>query len=372
MKLPVDALNRACRAAAASIGIAFFVPLLSTQVLNDALADYRPIHSASGTVRICGSPQMAELLKLYQSGFAAVQPNVRFENKLDSTLAAVSGVSADRAEIGLLGRELWPSEAQAFTALKGHPPITIKIAMGSYDVPKATFALMVFVPRDNPISSLSLDQLEMIFADSAISIHTWGELGMTGTWAKRPIHLYGFAKDNDKAQIFRRLAFKQNESWAAALKEFSNAPGPNGADAGELILRAVANDPDGIGISNVHYATPAVRALPLSARPGSLPVPPTRDAVAAGAYPLTRAVYMVVDPDIFASSDVESPVAEAVAEFLRFVLSKQGARAVLKEGNYLPLTPAMARNELTVLLDLLRSRGMAARINPTLDLDWSA
>jgi phosphate transport system substrate-binding protein len=222
---------------------------------------------------------MGDLLKLYERGFAKLQPAVHFDDQLTSTVAAVGDVSSGRAEIGLLGREIWPAETQAFEASRGHAPKVIEVATGSYDVPKATFALMIFVSRSNPIGSLSTSQLERIFAASDEPIHTWGELGLKGEWATRPIHLYGFTVDNDKSQIFSKLVFHNGERWSPGLKEFSNVPGPGGADAGELIVQAIANDPNGIGISNVHYATLGVKALALSTREGGAPIAPTRENV---------------------------------------------------------------------------------------------
>jgi phosphate transport system substrate-binding protein len=232
-----------------------------------------------------------------------VQPQVQFENDLESTVTAVAGVASGRAEIGLLGREIWPKESAEFAKTRGHAPLVIDIATGSYDVPKATFALMVFVPAANPIASVSLAQLKSTFAAGDGTIHTWGELGLDGEWAARPIHLYGFAVDNDKSQIFRQLVFGGSQSWSPRLKEFSNA---GGRDAGQLIVNAVANDPGAIGISNVHYATDSVRALAVSGHADPRPIPPTRENVKTRKYPLTRAVYMVVDAD---ASDAMNPAA---------------------------------------------------------------
>jgi phosphate transport system substrate-binding protein len=283
---------------------------------------------------------MGDLLKLYERGFADQQPAVHFDDRLTSTLAAVGDVASGRAEIGLLGREIWPSETQAFEARRGHAPSVIEIATGSYDVPKATFALMIFVPTSNPIANLSLGQLERIFAAADAPIRTWGDLGLRGDWAARPIHLYGFTVDNDKSQIFSQLVFHTADRWSPGLKEFSNLPGQRGADAGQLIVQAVANDPNGIGISNVHYATPEVKALALSTVEGQAPIAPTRENVANRRYPLTRAVNMVID------NDPTHPASAAVVEFMRYVLSRQGQQAAMQEGNYLPLPPEAAERQM--------------------------
>jgi phosphate transport system substrate-binding protein len=296
------------------------------------LPGYAPTRQVSGVIRTWGSPQMGDLLKLYEADFLAVQPQVRFEDNLKSTLTAVAGVYTGRAEIGLLGREIWPVEKQAFASIEGHAPRVIEVATGSYDVPKATFALMVFVPRENPLANISMEQLARVFGrGSSNAIHTWGELGLKGEWAQRPIHLYGFSRDNDKTQIFSKLVFAKGETWDCGLHEFANAA--DGTDAGELIVHAVEADPDAIGISNVHYATAGVRAVAIAG------VSPAKASVADRSYPLSRSVYMVVDREM----------SDATKEFVRFVLSRQGQDAAMREGNYLPLTPTIVQEEMREL-----------------------
>lgn len=325
----------------AAVWIAACTAIASAQEAR--LPEYKSTHQVSGTIRVCGSPQMRDLLKLYEQGFAKQQPAVHFDEDLQSTLTAVSGVSSGHADISLLGREIWPTEVQAFISATNHAPTVIDVATGSYDVPKATFALMIFVPASNPIASLSTGQLARIFSATDHPIRSWGELGLTGDWATRPIHPYGFTVDNDKSLIFSQLIFPPGERWNPTLHPFANTSGPNATDAGELILQAVANDPGAIGISNVHYATPAVKSLALSTRAHPAPIPPTRANIANRTYPLTRAVYMVI------SSDAVHPAMPAVVEFLRYVLSRQGQLAVMDEGNYLPLPPEIALQELRKL-----------------------
>jgi len=312
---------------------------------NPELRDYTASRQVGGTIRICGSPQMQELLNIYEDGFGKVQPLVHFDNQLTSTLTAVEGVYTGRADIGLLGREIWPKETQAFEFRTGHAPTVIDVATGSYDVPKATFALMVLVPKSNPIAAISIRQLERVFASSDRPIRTWGELGLSRKWAKRPIHLYGFTTDNDKSQIFSQLVFAPKEPWSPILKSFSNAPGLSGTDAGAQIVQAIASDPDAIGISNIHYATPTVKALAISTQDHPAPIPPTRENVASRIYPLTRAVYMILDVD------PEHPTNTALIEFLRYVLSRQGQEDVNREGNYLPLPARVAQGQLRSLQD---------------------
>ena len=93
----------------------------------------------------------------------------------------------------------------------------MEVATGAYDVPKATYALMIFVHRSNPIKSLSMEQLDRIFGYAAgrKPVHKWGDLGLKGIWAKREIHLYGFSTENDKALIFSRMVFRTSTDGTA-------------------------------------------------------------------------------------------------------------------------------------------------------------
>jgi phosphate transport system substrate-binding protein len=300
---------------------------------------YVPSRQLSGVIRTWGSPQMGDLMKRYEESFHAYQPGVRFEDQLHSTITAVAGVYTGRAEIGVLGREIWPIEEQAFESVTGYAPTMVDVATGAYDVPKATFALMIFVHHSNPLASITTEQLKRTFGSSGKPIRTWGDLGVKGSWAGHAIHLYGFTTENDKAVIFRNLVFGQKTNWSCNLREFANGPGADGLDAGELIVQAIAKDPYGIGISNVHYATKDVRAVPLARSATAPPIAPSRENVASRAYPLTRAVYFVLD------RSADHPLSEPTSEFLKYVLSSQAAADVLREANYLPLPPNLVNGE---------------------------
>ena len=339
-------LNRRYRALEIVI-VATIAPLFASQsnAQSTELPPYTPTQQVTGVIRTWGSPQMGDLLKRYEEGFHKVQPSVHFEDTLKSTATAVAGVYADRADIGLLGREIWPSEAQAFESVKGHAPATIEVATGAYDVPKATYALMIFVHRSNPMKGLSINQLYRIFgdADGRKPAHTWGDLGLKGIWAKREIHLYGFSIENDKALIFSRIVFRGGTRWNCHLREYSNVPGLPAVDAGELILRDLAKDPAGIAISNIHYATQDVKVMPLSTVDNEPYVAPTRENIASRRYPLSRAVYIVFD---WNASHIVNPI---ILEFLRYILSRQGQEDVLYDGTYLPLAPGIVEEQRRIL-----------------------
>ena len=54
--------------------------------------------------------------------------------------------------------------------------------------------MAIYVHKDNPLKCVSMEQIERVFAadpksGGGKSIRTWGELGLTGEWATKPIAL---------------------------------------------------------------------------------------------------------------------------------------------------------------------------------------
>jgi phosphate transport system substrate-binding protein len=101
-----------------------------------------------------------------------------------------------------MSRPMRGTEIEEFEARYGYEPTPIR---GAID------ALGVFVHRDNPIECLSLQQVDAIFsstrsggADAAIT--TWGQLGLTGEWANRPIAMYGRNSASGTYGYFREVA----------------------------------------------------------------------------------------------------------------------------------------------------------------------
>jgi phosphate transport system substrate-binding protein len=67
------------------------------------------------------------------------------------------------------------------------------------------------------------------------------------------------------------------------------------------------------------------------------------ETVRARTYPLYDEIFMYVDQAQNKSIDPK------VKEFLRFVVSREGQEAVMRDGKYLPLTAEVAREQLKKL-----------------------
>lgn len=289
---------------------------------------------------------MGGLMKLWERGFQEQHPGIRFEDRLNGTVSAIGGLYSGAADLALMGREIWPTERLAFEQTMGYAPASIEAATGSFDVPTKADALVIFVHKDNPISCLSMQQLDGIFGAEhrrgGRNLRTWSDLGLGDGWRNQPIQPYGYRLDNAAAIFFRNVVMRGSLKWNAAIREFSNRRGSGGRriDSGEQILEALGGDRFGIAISNPHYARPEVKAVSLAPENGGACVAPTRVNTQNRTYPLTRAVYL------FFAWKPGRALDPAIAAFLRYVLSDAGQQAVAQEGAYLPLPKAVAAQQL--------------------------
>jgi phosphate transport system substrate-binding protein len=127
-------------------------------------------------------------------------------------------------------------------------------------------------------------------------------------------------------------------NWAQ-LTEFNDTAIPREAmhDAGRLIIAALAQDRYGLAVASLGFASGQVRPVALAG------VSPTVDSLASRQYPLTRAVLACCN------RPPGTPANPLVAEFLRYILSPEGRRQVGPDDGYLPLTAAMAAEQLQKL-----------------------
>src|SRR5260370_26134979 len=125
----------------------------------------KPEQKESGTIRRWGNGDMAKVMKYWEAGLRRYHPEILFADTLKGTETAQAALYTDVADLALMGREILPLEWYPLFRRKHHFPLEIMVATGSYDVANKTLALAVFVNKDNPISRLTLKQLERIFGE---------------------------------------------------------------------------------------------------------------------------------------------------------------------------------------------------------------
>ncbi|MFM7075556.1 MAG: PstS family phosphate ABC transporter substrate-binding protein [Planctomycetaceae bacterium] len=307
--------------------VAALVPAGVLVAQDDApLPPYRKAAGeVTGSLKCVGSDTMNNLVALWVEGFKKSYPGVREGIEGKGSASAPPALTEGTASFGPMSRDWKPSEVDTFKEKHGYAPTVVPVAIDM---------LAVFVHKDNPIKSLSLEQVDAIFSrnrtgGAKTDIRTWGDLGLEGEWKNRPISLYGRNATSGTYGYFKEHALFKGD-FKPTVKE---QPGSS------AVVQAVASDKAGIGYSGVGYATADVRAVPLAAKTGEEPVPTDPERAYSGDYPLARFLYLSVNRKPGSELD---PLRR---EFLRYVLSAEGQADVKKDG-YLPITGLVAKEAL--------------------------
>jgi phosphate transport system substrate-binding protein len=279
---------------------------------KETLPVYKPTSGVTGTLKSIGSDSMNNEMALWSEAFRKFYPGVKIEVEGKGSATAPTALIEGTAQFGPMSRPMKNEEISAFKAKFGYEPTAIKTSL---DV------LAVYVHRDNPIKSLSLQDVDAIFSKTRKGgakkeIATWGDLGLTGEWANKPIALYGRNSASGTYGYFKEHALAKGD-FKDTVKE---QPGSS------AVVQGVATDKFGIGYSGIGYKTDAVKAVPLSLKPGSEAIAATEENALSGSYPLGR--YLLVYINKAPKQDLDP----ARREFLLYVLSAAGQEAVVKNG----------------------------------------
>lgn len=296
----------------------------------------------SGVVRCAGGSTMLPLVASWARQFHRLHPRavVEIDPRVELAAGGFRQLLAGRVDLVDLVREPFPAEIAAFRRKFGYPPLLISVANGSFDTPGGTHAIAIYVNSANPLRRLTLDQLAGIFSAAPHqspggSIGTWGGVGLKGNWASRPIHIYGMAPSRSSGNPpgivnFMEIRVLQGGTFRTDLRVERDAPGQTALQA---IVRAVANDPDGIGYSGFSYALPGVKTVALAEHAGGPYVQGGPEQVANRSYPLSRQIYFGLN------SPPGRPLPPLVKAFIELALSSTGQQAVAHTPDqFLPLT----------------------------------
>jgi phosphate transport system substrate-binding protein len=334
------------------------------------LPKYEPRQKADGTIRLWGSNYITDgfLAGYWEAAFKKYHPDVKLDFHMKTTLAAVPSLVFGVSDIGI-GRKITFSEQELFERYTDRGPIEIEIATGSYDVPGWQPGYGVVVHKDNPLQHVTMQQLDGIFGSERSggwegtswrpnrargpeqNIRTWGQLGLTGEWKDKPIHVYGLTLRYHQATEISDIVLKGSDKWNEGLKIYANYV----SKAGKLersMNEDLSNDRYGIGIvaapttSLGRTSQPALKILSVAENDRGPYVAYTLETLHDRSYPLYDRIYAYLD------RAPGKPMDPKVLEFLRFVLSREGQDAVMRDGKYMPLTAEVAHAQLKKLEQL--------------------
>jgi phosphate transport system substrate-binding protein len=316
------------KAAAGALALALSATVLAETVKVDAaIPVYKRASGVSGNLNSIGSDTLNNLMTYWAEGFKKAYPNVNIQIEGKGSSTAPPALTEGTAQLGPMSREMTGGEKDKFEAKYKYKPTQIRVALDG---------IAIYVNKDNPIKQLTFKQIDGIFSTTrkrgGKDIKTWGDLGLTGEWAAKPISVFGRNSASGTYGYFKEHALAKGD-FKNNVKE---QPGSSS------VVQGVAEDKYAIGYSGVGYTTSGVKTLPLSEGDAGPFYGESYENVLARKYPLSRYLY------VYVNKAPGKPLDPLVKEFAGFVLSKEGQENVVKDG-FFPLTPAVVAEELAKL-----------------------
>jgi phosphate transport system substrate-binding protein len=298
--------------------------------VDPAIPPYRPISHLGGNLRGVESNTVTNLMQLWIEGFRQYYPDVHFQVDIGGSGQGGPRLTAGTADFAFISREMMGREVSPYVEKFGHKPMDLEVSGGSLNVKAFTDAVVFIVNKANPLDHISFDQLDAIYSAThnrgiRKPISTWGQLGLTGEWADKPIHTWGVEIPNGY-DVFVNMHVLANGQWKDGIASQPTViplSDKVGADKYAISYTGLAWD-----------SNPNTKILSLSIHNGGPYIAPTFDSVASQAYPLSRVIYM------FFNQPADHPVNPLLLEFFRYILSRQGQQQIVKDGIFTPLPAA--------------------------------
>ena len=119
------------------------------------LPRYVPQAQVSGTIRNFGFG-LGGVLKKWESAFTALQPGIRFDDKLPTSDAAIPALVTGVTDLAPDGGEPIITESLSFYETFGYDLTSVTVASGAYDTEGHSNGIIVYVNAANPVEKLTL------------------------------------------------------------------------------------------------------------------------------------------------------------------------------------------------------------------------
>jgi phosphate transport system substrate-binding protein len=344
----------------------FALPAARAEFGLAELPSYKPDRQVAGVIRNYGFG-LGGVLKLWEDEFRRIHPGITFDDKLPTSDAAIPALVTGVTDLAPDGGEPAITEALSFFEVYGYHPTDITVASGAFDVEGKSNGPVIFVHKDNPITQVSMEQLDGIFGSERTAgmrgfkwtpsdgrgpekdIRTWGQLGLGGEWAAKPIQTYGHAPSGT-TRFFQWKVLANGDKWNPNYREYVETGSKMIADEDRatqrlglqyMLKEELAKNRYGIAWTVMPQAkgVESIKVIAVVPRGSDRAVMPSLETFQDRTYPMVRSIY------IYLNRKPGTSVEPKLREFLRYILSREGQETVARNGSYLPLTAALAAEQ---------------------------
>jgi phosphate transport system substrate-binding protein len=280
--------------------------------VSESLPHYQPGAALKGPLEIPCTDALSDLGEEWNMGFRKSQPAASLVFLAKLSVEAVTSLQAGTAPLVILAREMTAGEVKAFQDKYGYLPMRIPVCMD---------ATIIFVNKSNPITSISMQQLDAIYSRNRLGgspapAVTWGDLGVKGELQHRVINAYARAEGTATRSAFGTVC----------LLGGPYRPGIIDREDSSALAEAVSTDAAGIGFGPMACWFATNKTLPVVPYAGTEARYPTQELVTDSKYPMPRLFYG------YLNRAPGQPVPVPVNEALHYILSQEGQNVVADIG----------------------------------------
>jgi phosphate transport system substrate-binding protein len=276
------------------------------------IPSYQPTAKVKGPIDLPGADELADLGDEWSQVFRKIHPEANLIYRSKLTKDAIKEFVEGSSLLVLAAREMTADETKAFQAKFSYMPMRIPVCLD---------ANIVFVNKNNPITSITMEQLDAIYSKSRqggakSQAVVWGDLGLKGEWAKLPINAYARAEGTATRASFAEKAMLKGD-YRSGIQD---------RDDSSALAEAVMTDQAGIAFGTMaswYFANKVIPVVPFHGEDARFP---NQDNITTSKYPMPRLFYA------YLNRTPGQPLPAPINEVIHFLLTKEGQNAVADSG----------------------------------------
>jgi phosphate transport system substrate-binding protein len=279
--------------------------------------DYRATDQPlSGSLTITGSATMSRMLVAMGEAFEQLYPSVKVEVNQGGSARGLAALRAGECDIASVSRDMTPEEIADIERATGKK---------AHVIPVGRDAACIYVNVGNPLSTLTREQLNGIFALTHSLTNTmvmrWTDIEADSPLGDDWVMLYVLDPGHGTMQQFIRLVMPGERLQTSMCHR---QPTPS------AVVNACCAYLNSIGIAPFVYRQPRAKLLSVKMTKDSPAVEPNFWTIHRGEYPMTMPLNVV------ALSAPDAPLAPIVLEWVRYMWSQSAQDTVAALGGVVP------------------------------------
>jgi len=259
-----------------------------------------PAALQAAQVTVKGSDTMVTLGQKWAEVYMQKKPGAKIQVTGGGSGTGMAALQNQTTDLANSSRPIKPKEVTECIKAFKKRPTEYKVALDG---------LSVYVHDSNPVTELTIEQLEQIFTGK---ITNWKDVG----GKDETMTVYSRENSSGTYEFFKEHVLANKDFTAKAQTLQGTAQ----------VVQAVAKEPKGIGYGGAAYSA-GVRQLKIKKDASSPAIEPTEENIVNHTYPIWRYLYIYVNPNLDKGE---------VAEYLKWIRSDEG-QSVVKDIGYFPL-----------------------------------